>query len=61
MEKLTISPDGLAKTLGIGRNAAYELCNRADFPSIRIGKRFIIPVDGLREWLQTQSQKQDAE
>lgn len=51
MEKLTISIKELCAMLGIGRNAGYELVARVDFPSVRIGKRIVVPIDGLREWL----------
>ena len=61
MEKLTLTVAELAQQLGIGRNAAYELCNRADFPSVRIGKRFLVPVVMLNEWLRGQAREQDAE
>ena len=57
MEKLALTVGELAKQLGIGRNAAYELCHSKGFPSIQIGKRLIVPVDGLREWLKEQGQE----
>ena len=52
--RLALRPGELAEVLGIGRNAAYQLCNRADFPTVRIGHKLIIPVDGLRRWLEEQ-------
>ena len=36
-----------AKILGIGRNQAYEAVHRGDIPTIRIGKRILIPVAAL--------------
>lgn len=41
----------LAKVLGIGVNHALELTRRDDFPSARLGKIIVVPVDGLKEWL----------
>ena len=39
--------------MGISRPTAYELCNRKDFPAIRVTpRRIIIPVDGLQRWLE---------
>lgn len=51
MDKLVLSVSDLAVTLGISRTTAYELIAREDFPSARLGKRIVIPVDALNEWL----------
>ena len=51
----------LSEILGIGRNAAYELCRRPDFPSIRIGNRIVVPVDALNKWLEDQVKNQQAD
>jgi predicted DNA-binding transcriptional regulator AlpA len=57
-EKLAYSVPEMAKALGLGLNIAYDLCNRDDFPAIRIGeRRIIIPVDKLRIWLEIQAGK----
>lgn len=58
MEKLTYTVDELAQALSIGRNQAYNLCHEQGFPAIRIGKRLVIPVDSLREWLRAQGTEQ---
>jgi len=43
----------MAAQLGIGMNSAYALVHREGFPSIFISpKKIIVPIDGLREWLQ---------
>lgn len=55
MEKLTISATELPRVLGVGRNTAYELVKRSDFPAVRIGRRIVVPVDALREWLERQA------
>jgi len=56
MEKLAYSVPELAKVLSIGRNAAYELANRADFPTIRIGeRRIVVPIDALKIWIDRQA------
>lgn len=55
-QKRAIDVDELAEALGISKPTAYELCNRADFPAIRVTtRRIIIPVDGLQRWLEEQS------
>ena len=58
MEKLTINVGELARQLGIGRNAAYALCHSQGFPAIYIGKRVVIPVEPLREWLREKGMEQ---
>ena len=56
MEKLTISVDELATQLGISRPLAYELTRLEGFPAVRLGeRRIVIPVDGLKRWLDSQS------
>lgn len=55
--RLALRPGELGEVLGIGRNAAYKLCNQADFPTVRIGHKLIIPVDGLRRWLEEQESR----
>jgi Prophage CP4-57 regulatory protein (AlpA). len=46
----------LAEILGVGLNTAYDLCNRQDFPTIRLGKRQIrITREGLQQWLKNQT------
>ena len=59
MEKLAFSVTEMAEALSIGRNVAYELVNRSDFPKVKIGdRRIVIPVDRLKQWLEMQSQSE---
>lgn len=46
-----------AQRLGIGRNAAYEAAERGDIPSIRIGKRILVPLAALDRMLGIDSGK----
>ena len=55
MEKLTVSVKELAAMLGISRPKAYELVRRADFPAVWLGRRVVVPVDGLKQWLSRQT------
>ena len=51
-EKLVFSVEELAVELGISKPTAYGLIKREGFPSVRVSeRRIIIPVDGLRAWL----------
>ena len=41
----------IAGILKISKSKAYELIRTSTFPTIRIGKRIIIPRDGFFEWM----------
>jgi excisionase family DNA binding protein len=45
------SVDELANELGISRQSAYAALRHGKIPSIRLGKRFIIPRSAIAEWL----------
>ena len=49
---LFLNAELLAKVLGVGVSSAYELMHEKGFPSIRIGKRFIVPRDDLKRWME---------
>lgn len=53
-EKLTMSVAEAAAQLGICEKSAYTLTHRADFPTIKIGRRIRISREGLREWIRQQ-------
>lgn len=46
----------MAKYLGIGINAAYKLVHQDGFPSLRIGKRIVIPKTQLDKWVEITSE-----
>jgi excisionase family DNA binding protein len=39
------------RLLGIGRNAAYEAARRGDIPTIRLGRRLLVPKAALDRML----------
>ena len=47
----TISIEQAANVLGLGRTAAYEAARRGEFPTRRLGRRIVVPVPALLEWL----------
>ena len=47
----------VAEFLNINANSAYALVKREDFPSIRIGKRIIVPKESFYEWLNKEANK----
>ncbi len=51
LQKKAYSVSEMAKVLGIGRDKAYELVHREDFPAIRVGNSYIVPVANLNQWL----------
>ena len=51
MNKLTLTPKETAKELGIGMNKTYELIGKNIIPSVRVGRRLLIPVCSLENWL----------
>lgn len=55
MEKLTITVEEMANVVGVSRPKAYELIHKEGFPSVRIGRRIVIPIDGLKRWLEEQA------
>jgi excisionase family DNA binding protein len=50
-EALTLSVDQTAKLLGLSRNGAYEAIARGEVPSIRIGRRLLVPRVALERML----------
>lgn len=56
MEKSTMSVQDLARQMGISLPKAYQLVKFPGFPTLRIGTRILIPMDGFRTWLREQSE-----
>lgn len=50
-DEATITIEQTAELLGLGRTAAYEAARRGEFPTRRLGRRIIVPVPALLEWL----------
>ena len=55
--KDTFTVEETAKRLGIGRNSAYEAVKRGEIPSIRIGRRILIPTKALDNLLASNVRK----
>ena len=49
---LYLNADTVAKLLGISISSAYELMSEEGFPSVRIGKRLIVPKGNLQAWVE---------
>jgi excisionase family DNA binding protein len=55
--RATVSVTDAARQLGIGRNQAYEAAARGELPTIRIGKRILVPKAALARLLQQAPQE----
>jgi len=49
--KATITIEQTAQLLGLGRTAAYDAARRGELPTRRLGRRLLVPVPALLEWL----------
>ncbi|GAB2044828.1 hypothetical protein AGATL06_13250 [Agathobaculum sp. TL06] len=50
-----LNAEQLAALLGISRAGAYQLMDRADFPTLHIGKRKLAPKDKVLAWIDRQT------
>lgn len=55
MTKLCISVPEAARLLGLGRNSVYEAVRRGEVPAVRVGRRLVVPIRALEEWLEAQT------
>jgi len=51
-KKLVYTVPEVAQLLGINHIKMYKLVKRADFPSVRIGRRIVIPKAAFERWLE---------
>lgn len=57
MRKL-LKPNEVAEYLHIGRDKTYALLKMKGFPSVRIGKQYLVPEDKLDKWVNDKLGKQ---
>lgn len=50
-ERQTMTVEEAAGVLGISRNLAYELVSRGELPSLRLGRRVVVPRASLERLL----------
>ena len=48
---LMLNAEMLRDVLGISLTSVYELLHDKDFPSIKIGNRFVVPKEKFMEWI----------
>lgn len=49
--QLGISVEEAAQRLGIGKTLAYGMAERGDLPTVRVGRRVIVPVAELERMM----------
>lgn len=49
---LMLNAEDIKTIMNISRAGAYQLMHRADFPTILIGKRMVVPRDKFLEWIE---------
>jgi excisionase family DNA binding protein len=49
--RATLTIEQTARLLGLGRTAAYDAARRGELPTRRLGRRLLVPVPALLEWL----------
>ena len=54
-EKETLTVKEAAEVLGIGRGLAYRLANGGTIPTLRLGRRILIPREALTQLLDAQT------
>ncbi len=55
LSPLAVSAAEAARLLGVSRPTLYQLLNREDFPSFRVGNWVLVSVAGLQEWIERQT------
>lgn len=51
--RATISVPEAGEVLGIGREAAYNAARRGELPTLRLGRRLLVPTQALLDMLAT--------
>lgn len=54
-QRATVSVPEAGAALGIGREAAYNAAKRGELPTIRLGRRVLVPTQALLDMLTTAS------
>ena len=56
MEKLALTVEETAESIGVSDRKVRDLIHIEDFPVVRLGGRIVIPVDPLRDWLREKAE-----
>lgn len=58
-DRATISVSEAAALLGISRNSAYEAARTGQLPTLRLGRRLLVPVPALLRMLGSEEDPDD--
>jgi excisionase family DNA binding protein len=61
MEPLLVRPSDAAKALAMSRTSLYALLAAGEIDSIKCGASRLIPVEGLRAWIERQRGRASSE
>ena len=50
-ERATLTVEEAGRALGIGRGLAYDAARRGDIPTLRIGRRLVVPAAAFERML----------
>lgn len=53
--RTVLSIEEVALILGLGRSATYESARRGELPTLRLGRRILVPVSAFSKWLEKAS------
>ena len=56
--RLALRPNEAARALGVSERTLRQML--PELPHVRLGRRVVIPVDLLREWLNSRSREEKA-
>ena len=57
VDRLVLSADEARKKLGLSRGLMYEAIRKGEVPSIRIGRRILIPINALNRMLENAGER----
>lgn len=57
-DKIVYSIKDVQRILGLGKNNVYKLLKLPTFPTIKIGKRYLIPKKEFEEWVSKSIRKE---
>ncbi len=58
MEKMMMSIKEIAEAMGMGIHQAERLVKSAGFPSIKIGRRYFVPISEFEKWIKNYAYSQ---
>lgn len=58
VSKVAYSVKEASVALGVNINTMYELVRQSEFPSFKIGNKFLVSVKGLEDWVSKQAAAQ---